>query len=1420
MSGKAKICLFLLFALGLLMGKPSATILFAQNDIAFKKLTVENGLSNNWVKAIIKDDLGFMWFGTYNGLNRYDGRQFKAFFADSLSGLNDNFIQCLAVDDSGRIWIGTFSGGLNLFDPATEQFTSYLHDPDDPLSISNNRVYSLLSDGQRVWVGTSRGLDVLDSQTGKFERLGSETDEGNSPIPRTAVYSLYRDKEMVVWIGTNEGLIKYQPDRQNATLIVPTSSMNLGESTKHIRAIFEDKYGFLWVGTWGGGLFKMDREGKVLRHFYQGTNASGSLSNNSILDLAGNNENLLFIATEGGGLNVLDLREETVWSHQPDLAEENSINSNSIHKLYYDDLNGIFWTGTYNGGINYFSKWDKHFQLFKAEPGGLNNGHITCAVQDKNDWVWIGTDGGGINVLDTKKGRFSYYNQAAEKNKRPINDAILSLLCDRENNIWVGTYNGGLDLIGKDRRILESFRHDPEDPNTISGRNINAIYEDKRGNIWVGTMFGGLNLFDPVSRKFSHFRHDPADSTSIVDDFIYGIFEDRNGRILVQTGRGLDILDYNSMTFRRFGTSLNTDFGVPLTLFEDSQGNLWIGSQQQGLFRVDRTGVQVKQYIVRDGLPSNNILGILEDNLANLWISTDRGLCRLEEGVVKPERIRFQRYATEDGLQGSEFKRGAYCKLANGKLLFGGQNGFNIFDPLTIRTNPFIPPVEITELKLFNKTVDFRENNLLDKPLSYTSEIDIGYENSVLTFEFAALNYVLASKNEFAYMLEGFENAWNYVGTQNHATYTNLDPGKYIFRVKASNNDGNWNEQGDQLVINVLPPWWKNVFFRVAILLFLVVLVVGYYLFRTYELRKSKKELERQVKLRTTDLEKANSLSEERQNEISRQNETLIQKNVELKRKSEEINRMAAEIRELNEAKLRFFTNISHELRTPLNLIIWPLEDLIKQKDDLDKKLQGKLELMQKNANKLIKLINQVLEFRKIQTRSVDLHLEKKNLLSSIQRTFDSFEEWAKRKEISFTLQAGQADRQLCFDENKLDIILSNLLSNAFKFVDKGGNISVEVIPDKKQNDPSGKLDLMITVEDDGIGIPEDQIDLIFQRYYEGGQSNLKGSGIGLSMVKELVEIQSGTVSVMSQPGKGARFTVIIPVQTECPDSDLNIHSVEGTPEFTTSSAMTETGEGMESDPEVPTLLIVDDNPEIIDFMYEKLRDFYNVMAAQNGEDALKQAVQNPPDLILSDIMMPGMDGFELCEKLKMDERTSHIPIILATAKVGEENVLKGLSHGADDYISKPFSFSTLQLKIKNMLYTRQKLKDQFMKSTLVMPENLKISSTDERFLHTATRAIRENLDNPEFGVDDFSSYFDISRRHVLRKLKAITGMSINEYIRVIRLKESYRLLAAGQLNVSEVAYSVGFTDPKYFSNCFKKQFGHTPSEVGSNPIQ
>ncbi|MEO0581228.1 MAG: two-component regulator propeller domain-containing protein [Bacteroidota bacterium] len=1373
---------------------------------SFRQLTAEDGLSNNWVKTILKDQRGFMWFGTSNGLNRYDGQEFKVFRSDSINQLSDNFIQSLTEDKEGNIWVGTFSGGLNRFDRKTETFTVFKHDPNNPQSLDHNRITcTYLDPTGKLWVGTATGLNLYHPPTATFDHFHHDPQKPYS-ITQGQVSCIFMDQRSNLYVGTKNGLNIREKGQDSFRSFQHDSQDPTSLAHDHVTAIYEDKYGDIWIATWGGGLDKWSPSTQNFTHHKHHAQNPQSLSNNSVLDIQGDESHHIYIATEGGGLNIFDIEKGTFQALQPDLQNKQSLNSNSIHSLYYDSDNQFLWAGTYNGGINYFSKWDKPFRLIQAKVGGLNDNHITSVTEDKNGILWIGTDGGGINLYNPKNASFAYLNKAAGLQ----NNAILSLRCDRNNYLWVGTYNGGLDRISPDRKQIRHFRHDPVDPSSLSGIHISTIYEDKRGNIWIGTMEGGLNFFHPQTGTFSRYQHDPQNPQTINNNFIYGIFEDRLGRILVQTGNGLEIFDSQSQTFSRFHERFGTLFGVPVALCEDSQGNLWIGSKEQGLFRVDRTGVEVKRYMEIDGLPSNGISGIMEDKLGNLWISTQRGLCKFEEGVTKPERVRFRTYALEDGLQGNEFKAGAFCMLQSGQMVFAGQNGFNLFDPLKIQHNPFIPPVTLTGFKLFNKDVPFGTDQILSAPISETSVIALSYAQSVMTFEFSALNYMLSEKNQYAYKMEGFEDTWNYIGTQHNATYTNLDAGTYTFRVKAANNDGVWNEEGTKIQLTILPPWWEHPYSQLGAILFFIAIIFIYARLRTHQLKRSKRRLEHKVAIRTSDLEKANAISEARQKEISQKNEALTHQNHELERQSSEIRRMADEIRNLNEAKIRFFTNISHELRTPLNLILWPLEDLRRETNDQLSPHREKFELMHQNASKLVRLINQLLDFRKMETGTLQLALSQQDAMAAIRRTFDGFQSWADRKNISYQLETSLTEVIMCLDADKLDKILSNLLSNAFKFVESGGVIVVKV----EQVSREGRSMLQVIVTDDGKGIEATQADRIFDRFYEGKGAHFPGSGIGLALAKELIDLQEGQIWVDSIPGEGATFTFQIPCDLPCEEISPSAPKENTYPTHFSSPPpkIQETNTPVKI--KRATLLLVEDNRDISAIMAKKLRPHYDIWTAANGREGLRLAFEHVPDLIISDVMMPEMDGFALCQTLKEDERTSHIPVILLTARSGEESQMQGLSTGADDYITKPYQFELLHLKIQNRLFTQQKLKAQLSKDTAFIPQNLDISSIDEKFLRKAVEIVRENLQNSEFGVEDFSHYFHMSRRNVLRKMKGVTGLSINEFIRNTRLKVAHRMLLEGDLNVSEVAYQVGFTDPKYFSNCFKKQFGALPSKI------
>lgn len=1228
----------------------------------FRHITVEDGLSNNWVKSILKDKDGFMWFGTFNGLNRYDGHHFNVFQTGSGCNLSDNVIESMANDASGNIWAGTFSGGLNRFDRTTEKFTVFQHDPNDPSSISGNKIYTLFTDENGdFWIGTDAGLDLYDVAQSSFHHFIHDPHNAES-ISSGLVSSIFQDHIGQLWIGTEGGLNVFLRDQKKFRHYNHDPNNPNSLASNYVKSISEDKYGHIWLGTWGGGLDKYLSENNSFQHFQYDKSSSTGLSNNSVLSVASDNENQIYLGTEGGGLNTFNIQEEIFTQSIPDISDERSINSNSIHALYYDDDTGVLWAGTYNGGINYFSKWDKPFTLYQAKINGLNNNHVNAITEDRSGKLWIGTDGGGVNIIDESKGTFDYLRKKDGIKDGLQSNAILSLLCDSHNTIWIGSFEGGLDQIKNNSNSITHFTFNLNDNKSLSDKNVSDIYEDRRGNIWVGTMYGGLNLYHGQTNTFSHFKHDPANVKSIIDDFIYGIYEDRLGHLLVQTGKGLEVYDYQTGYFERYSASLTTDFGVPGTLLEDSEGNIWIGSQEKGLFRFDRSGTRVNRFTTSEGMPGNSISGILEDELGNLWISTQHGLCKLEGGVINPDKFKIHIFSAEDGLQGSEFKRGAFFKTKNGRMAFGGQKGFNVFDPLKIKYNPFVPPVKITSLKIFNKEVDFAKGVIINTPITETQSIRLNHNQSVLTFEFSALNYMLSGQNQYAYMLEGFENTWNYVGKQRNATYSNLDAGEYFFKVKASNNDGIWNDTGTHIKITVVPPWWESVYFRLALIVCFIAVVYAYYRYKTYQLKQSKKELEYRVALSIKDLTSAKEMIEDRQKEILRQNEILVDKNHELEIQSEEIKGMAEEIRELTKAKIKFFSNISKELHAPLNLILQQVEELIANHHTESDQLSDQHSLIYRNATELIRMITQLLDISRKEGDNEKINLRTREALDS------------------------------------------------------------------------------------------------------GGFLNDADSTQYLYSFKEELE--------------------------DLKENRLN----------------------------VPSILIIEEDADSVLVKYQKLKSLYHIEIAMTSSDGLKMATEHIPDLILCDAHLPDGLGLDLCGILKNDDRTSHIPIILMTARNGEEIQSQGSGIIADDYITKPFQFDLLELKIKNIFFTRQKLKEMFLKSTLAMPEIIHISSVDKKFLKEAVSVVRLNLQNSNFGVDEFSEHFAMSRRNVLRKMKGVTGLSINEYIRNTRLKEAYNLLVRGELNVSEVAYSVGFTDPKYFSNCFKKQFGKLPSEVRTVP--
>ncbi len=1398
---------------------------FAQAQInRFSHIGVQEGLSHGWAKCIEKDQKGYLWVGTVNGLNRYDGKEFTVYKnqENNSNSLSDNFIQALETDRQGFLWIGTYSGGLNRFDPGTETFKSYRNAPKKLNSISDDQIHSIKQDSKgRLWIGTARGLDLYDYEKDHFNPFYT-TKEETPVFIRGIVSCISEDRRGSLWVGTDNGLYVISPNAQQVKHYEYDEKEPSGLSHPYVTSIYHDIGGNVWIGTWGGGinLYVPDQDGFI---HYQHDSKPYSLSHNSVLCVTGDREGHLIVGTEGGGLNVMDIASRQFTHYLPAVGQANGINSNSIHSLYADRESGITWVGTYAGGLNFFSQWNKPFVHLKQAIGELNNNSILSILEDPQGKIYIGTDGGGINIYDPTTQKVEVLSHQEDDPHSLMSNAVLSMKMDDQSNLWVGTFDGGLDYLPKGSRKFQHFLPDPK--NGISDTDVSALCLGSDGKIWIGSMNGGIDIYNPRTQQFQNLRHAPGNPRSLSDNFITNIFEGQSGQFYIQTGKTMDVYDPKSAQFSRLEQGFGIRLTTPIASLQDRRGNLWVGTRE-GLFFFDLEKVKVKKFNTDNGLPNNSIAGILEDEQANLWVSTMGGLVKMKSAVNQPDSVYMHTYIKEDGLQANDFKDMACHRGPSGTLYFGGQNGINFFDPNKIQLNPVIPEIVFTEFKVFNQRVVYGQSNILRKPLNQSEEIQLQYAHNVFSFEFSALNYWLPQKNQYAYKMEGFERNWNYVGNQTSATYTNLDPGTYTFRVKAANNDGVWNEQGQSIRVVISPPWWKTTWFQVALVLLIVASVFAFIRIRLYQLKQRQKELKREVAARTEEISQINALLHKRNEEIGHKNDTLTDKNEqlqdqnhELERQGEKIRRLLKEIQELNELKLRFFTNISHELRTPLTLIIGPLEKLVVQ-TQLTNKVHNELGLMQRNAHKLLRLINQLLDFRKIESGNIQLKASKNDIVTCIQEVFDSFKFMADRKGLDYRFESSFDHFDLWFDSEKMEKILTNLLSNAFKYTPSGQVlVQLHMSPDQRA--------LALEISDTGKGIPANELPHIFDLYYQANNASglhQAGSGIGLALIKQYIDLHHAHIEVKSEVDKGTTFCTLLPIGSQhlsngeiLPFSTPITHT--STPLETDFQISTE-DRAVLSDKvgdiplgEKPMLLLVEDNADIRDYIHTSLQGDFQVIEAANGQEGLEKALDVIPDLIISDVMMPEMNGFVLCQKIKEDERTNHIPLLLLTAYSGEEKQWEGFRSGADDYVTKPFNINILQQKLKNIAHTREHLIEKFKQSTSLDIGSLSTNEADQLFLKKAIEVINENLANTNLSVEEFSEHFNMSRRNLLRKMKAITGLSVNEFIKNIRLKKSIEYLKHSDRNISEVAYAVGFSDPKYFSKCFKSEFGQLPKE-------
>jgi two-component system sensor histidine kinase ChiS len=1054
----------------------------------FEHISIEQGLSQVTVYCILQDSRGFMWFGTEDGLNRYNGYTFAVYKRDPQDphSLSTNTIRSIYEDSSGRLWVGTDGGGLDEFDRTTQQFIHHRHDPNDPNSLSHNTVTAIQEDAAgMLWIGTNDGLNRLDPATGQFVRYQHDPDEPNS-LSHDGITDIQGDLSGTLWIATyGGGLNQFDPVTEQFVHYQhdPVDPNSL--SHDQVTTLTITRNGELWIGSMGG-LDTFDAQAHRFSHYVHDPDDVHSLSDNGVTKIIEDASGTLWIGTIDG-LNEFDRQTEEFIRYQNDPLDPYSLGSNEVYSLY-EDTSNVLWIGLDFGGLNKLDRKTRrfvHYQNVPEDPHSLDSDTVYAIHEDSSDTLWIGTVSGGLNRLDRSTGRFVHYQPDPKDPHSLSSAAALAIYEDSLGVLWVGTWNGGVNRLDPEepRRTSGHFvhyRHDPNDPYSLGGDAVLAIYEDSSGALWFGTYLSGLDRFDRETERFTHYRHDPNNISSISSDNVLTIYEDRAGTLWVGTEQGLNRFDRQTEQFERFENdpddpkSLSSN--AVAVIFEDSTGTLWIGTDD-GLDRFDRDTETFIHYTEKDGLASDAVAGILADDKGNLWISSNKGLSKFD-----PRTEEFKNYDARDGLQSNEFNRGAYCNSKSGEMFFGGVNGFTAFYPADVVDNPHVPPIVVTNFRIFNKPIGIGGDSPLKKPIEETKEITLSYRDYVFSFEFAALDYSIPEKNRYAYMLEGFDRDWNYVGSiQRFASYANLPAGTYTFLVKGSNNDGVWNETGTSIKIIITPPPWRTWWAYTLYALAAALAVAAYVRYRTREVER--KHLE--------------------------QTTWAVQ---------EERDRIAA----LLESRRQLVATLSHDLRTPVAVVRGHLESTWGNGEKTSPLPRRKLRVVLQELDRLGALLDDLFTLSRLEVDQLALSLVPTEIVALAQRAVSAMRTPAWRKgKVQVVLEAADSEVWAMADGQRLMQVLMNLLHNAVRHTLPGGvvAVSVEGRPD----------DVAICVHDTGEGIHPDDLPCIWERFYHGQSQAGGGAGLGLALVKELTEAMGGTVAVESTLGEGSCFTITLP---------------------------------------------------------------------------------------------------------------------------------------------------------------------------------------------------------------------------------------------------------------------------------------------------
>lgn len=1547
--------------------------------IKFKYYGIGNGLNSTDINSIVQDKEGYLWIGSNRGINRFNAYEFEDFNEIILPGEAIK-VKSLLCDQQGNIWIGTINQGLIRYHPATNTTTVFMHDHENPKTISSDYINTLYLDKQNtLWIGTWFGLSKFEAASETFESFPFQTAESTE-------------------------IFNYNV----------------------IEKIIEDGYGNLWIGTWGGGLHQFDKQSQKFQHF-ENLSPNQTNQNNWIKDMVIIDQ-MLWIATVGDGLFSFDIPSKK--------SKQFQFYPNRISKGYqrllsiYRNSNQELWIGTEKGIIQFDIHSGEYQVLADADnkASQLAGSIVDIIFEDNHSGIWVAA--GGLNYYNYTAAKFDGYNADRFKGQSFDND-IHSFLEVSENEIWISTGSGIwiFDVQNKTFKAKDIF----------SGVMQKMIMM-KNGTIAAISRREGLSLYNPKNGQVSHHIYNELKPNGLNSDVLLDILEDDNGHLWIASNNGLTWMDPSTARFRHWVQQLTYSKGLknkPVTsLALSGNRQLWVSNQKSigrlivldtgiftgpekylvvtdtsqyqfempyefsfiqniltdenviwhtgdGLIQFDILTGETKSFTKEHGLSSNETRKLIKDKRDNLWIFSNNGVSYLNTRTNE-----ITNFYEMDGLMSDRFNPSALILTKNGEIYVGGNNGFNIIHPDAILLNQYLPPTKISKLLVYNELLPINSNIrqgkkkvALDRHVGYVQELQLNHDQNVITIEFTGLNFLYPEKNEYAYMLEGVDKDWNYVGNRRFVSYSNLPVGHtHRFKVKSSNNNGIWNEQETTLSIYIHPVFWQTVWFQLTALFFVFGAVFSAYRWRVNQLKTQRKTLQEQVLHRTNEIEQQKLEIEAQNKKLSNQSEELKiqnnniillseigkkitasieledifkrlydllndilesprlaigevnnanrcidyweiykgkissqsipltatdrlsvfafckdqaifsnnikediklyldkpsanyqrddvqsaiyipihlptqeaigilvvksdkrnafeQKNVTLLKNIatyisialvnshtyQKIQEQSRQLKELDRIKTRFYTNISHEFRTPLSLVIGPTEELLKIGKFTPREKEY-LNIILQNSQRLLRLVTQILDLSKLEDGVLRLEAAKGNIIKTVQNIAQSFKYVAERKNIDYEIKANASSAEGYYDRDKIEKIIYNLLNNAFKYTDEKGGITLTLTLEKKLNQNQF---IHISIRDTGIGIPSVELNNIFQQYYRVTNEHTKtqfGAGIGLSLVKKLVELHHGNIQLESQVGLGSCFTISIPLHEQYYDENEKVENFINNPDASLNFELIEQETRAVSIP-IPTsqakkqLLLVEDNLALVSFMKSTLESTFEITTAENGQDALDKLVKLKPALIISDVMMPIMNGFELCRKLKSNESTQHIPVILLTAKSAAEDHLEGLKMGADEYLAKPLSADLLLLRIQNLLNTYDRVRLKYENNLIGDIDKLELTDHHKEFLRKVIQIFEENITNKDLNIDFFASEMGVSRTLLYEKIKKATGEPLGNFIKTSRLNFAAKKILESHFNTSELAYEVGFSDPKYFSKCFRKQFGKTPKEFLKDKI-